>query len=704
MRRCVRPRGHSPAASRPILVVLGVLVLAVLIQPAVGHQAARADDPLRLASQITDRVDALGDRAGEVATALDELRRESRLQLFVVYVRSFDGTPAQEWADATARRSDLGRDDALLAVATGDRSYAYSFDADYPLTDAQLEVVAAVAIEPPLASNDWAGAAIGAADGYAAALAGQPVPAPRIQPGDPDPGGGGGGGLAAVAVLGCLVLVLAIVGLGVWLWLRSRKGRPARVAPAGSDPLAGLSDGDLSHRADSLLVEADDAIRTSEEELGFALAQYGPEATASFTAAVASAKEEIAHAFHLRQQLDDSTPEDPQTRRGMLAEIIRRCEAADRRLDAEADAFDALRDLEGRLDQAIPEVTAQRDAVAGRLPVVQSTLVTLRETYAESALRAVADNGAQAQDRIQFASDALSRAATEVGQGDRAAAALAVRGAQEAVSQAGTLLDAVDRLSADLVRIRTAVQAALTDVDADIAAGRAAATAGTPGAGAADLAGEVARAEQVATTVRAEMAAPRPDPVAGLRRLEEVGAGLDRALANVRDAAERADRARSALDHAITGARAEISAAGDFIAMRRGAVGSEARTRLAEAQRHLERAVALAVSDPAAALAEAQRADALAEQAGRLARGDVDQWSVPGGSYGGEGGFGGIGGAVLGGILLGGVLGGGRRGGFGGGFGTGGWGGRAPGGFGGSASRARRSGGGRARRGGGGRF
>ena len=181
----------------------------------------------------------------------------------------------------------------------------------------------------------------------------------------------------------------------------------------------------------------------------------------------------------------------------------------------------------------------------------------------------------------------------------------------------------------------------------------------------AALAGEVARAEQVAAAVRAELAQPRPDPVAALRRLQEVGTRLDRALASVRDAAQTAERARSALDQAITRARAEISVVAQFVATRRGAVGREARTRLAEAQRHLEQALALAPSDPEAALAEAERADALAERAGHLAKADVDQWSMPGG--GPFAGGGGVGGAVLGGILLGGVLGGG--GGMSGGFG-----------------------------------
>ncbi|WP_249924332.1 TPM domain-containing protein, partial [Streptomyces alboniger] len=57
---------------------------------------------------------------------------------------------AQRWADATAERNGLGLDDVLLAVATHDRQFAYSVDADSRLGDAQLREVATTAIRPAL--------------------------------------------------------------------------------------------------------------------------------------------------------------------------------------------------------------------------------------------------------------------------------------------------------------------------------------------------------------------------------------------------------------------------------------------------------------------------------------------------------------------------------------------------------------------------
>ena len=61
------------------------------------------------------------------------------------------------------------------------------------------------------------------------------------------------------------------------------------------------------------------------------------------------------------------------------------------------------------------------------------------------------------------------------------------------------------------------------------------------------------------------------------------------------------------LDQALLTARSTTAAAADFISTRRGAVGPEARTRLAEAQRHLDAAEGMARQDPAAALARGPR-------------------------------------------------------------------------------------------------
>ena len=167
---------------RPGVVRVAVILTALaclLVVPAL----ARAQAPFRLTTQIEDRAGVLGDRQPEVEAALTALQDSGHVQLWVAYVDTFSGLGAQEWADQTATTSDLGLRDVLLAVAVGDRAYAYSVDQDFPLTQAQLDEVMAVAVEPALSKNDWAGAAIGAARGLGEALRGVAVASPAVQPG-----------------------------------------------------------------------------------------------------------------------------------------------------------------------------------------------------------------------------------------------------------------------------------------------------------------------------------------------------------------------------------------------------------------------------------------------------------------------------------------------------------------------------------------
>ncbi|WP_432149032.1 TPM domain-containing protein [Streptomyces sp. bgisy029] len=686
---------------------------------------ARAEDPVELSrdGQITDRVGALQDRDAAVEDALDRLYAERRIQLFVVYVRDFSGRSGQTWSDETADRNGLGQDDVLLSVATHDRQYAYSVDADSELTDEQLREVASTAIEPALRENDWAGAAIGAADGYVSVLDGRPVTAPAITPGPADPGSGASGPSSGAGDLILPVVVLGGAGaLAVFAYSRRKRRSTTRTTPAatgwgrsaeaGSAPEEPVPLEELDARAKQVLVDTDDAVRTSEEELGFATAQFGEEAAKPFTKAVARAKDELTRSFRLRQQLDDAFPEDDATRRRMLEEILSRCAAADEGLDAVAEDFDRLRALERDAPEALATLETTFATLTGRVSGAEATVAGMRERYGDGAAAPVAGAVEQAKDRLAFATSALDQARQAVGTADHSRAAVYIRAAEGAVRQAGTLIDAVDRRAAELAEAAGKLPAALTETETDLADARGLLEGTAPATSTADLRGRIARAEAVLTDVREATAAGPYDPVDALRRVEEADAALDEALAGAREREEGGRRARSLLDQALLTARSAIAAAADYITTSRGAVGAEARTRLAEAQRRHEQARQLTDGDPQAALAEAQQADALARQALSLAEQDVRGFQGPSGPGGfggprGGGGGGGMGGAVLGGIILGGLFGGGGRGGMGGGYGGGFGGGGRGGGFGGGFGGGPGSfggGGTRGRRGGGGRF
>ena len=490
------------------VVVLGAVAVAMLFAPA---PAARAVQPFRLDSQIEDQVGALDGRADSVQAAIDELRRDEQIQLWVVYVDSFSGVGAQEWADETARKSDLGLSDVLLTVATEDRAYAYSVDEQFPLSNDELARIADQSIEPELADGDWAGAAIAAASGLEAAS------------GETSPDGGGGG---SSVWLWLLLGGLALLGLLSWLAARARR-KPKRAAVAAEgDEVAQLSTEELSERGSSLLVEVDDAVKTSEQEVAFATAQFGEEAAVPFAAAVESTKADLAKAFRLRREVGDSTKEDEAQRRAMLTEIIGLTQSASNRLDAEAERVDELRAVERNAPELLAGLTTRLGAFETRVPGVEATLAGLKATYAGSALASVADNVQQAGERITFAQAEVAEGNQEIEAGNRGRAAVAIRGAEEAVGQAGQLLDAIDRLKTDLADADDEIRTAIPAVVEHITAARALA------GGSAAIVEHVARAERaLAAADLAASATDGQDPLVALHRLEEAGKALDSALA-----------------------------------------------------------------------------------------------------------------------------------------------------------------------------
>ena len=239
-----------------------------------------------------------------------------------------------------------------------------------------------------------------------------------------------------------------------------------------------------------------------------------------------------------------------------------------------------------------------------------------------------------------------------------ARAAVSIRAAEEAVDQAKLLSGAIERLAADLAAADQALAAGVAELDRDVQTARSLNTESTNA-----IADRVA-AE--ASDIRSSIGRPGRDPLALQARLEQVDAEIDAAVQGARDAAEQAARAQAQLDRSLATARAQVNATEDYLVARRGAVGAEARTRLAEAGRLLVQAEATAPTDPAGALTTAQRADQLARSAMSLAQQDVGGFSGGmGGGFGGSSsgaGGGDVFGAVLGGILINSVLGGGGGG------------------------------------------
>ncbi|MFZ2174712.1 MAG: TPM domain-containing protein [Rhodococcus sp. (in: high G+C Gram-positive bacteria)] len=658
------PRPHIPRALH--VAELGALTaILVLMTLLLGPSVAAADAPFRLPGQITDDVGVLGDQTSEVEAAIDQLYDEHKLRLWVVYVADFNGLAGGSWADQTANLSALGDRDVLLAVATIDREYSLnSSPALTEITSGELESIRVDVVEPALREDDWAGAAIAAAGGLGDAISAS------------------GGMSVRTLLIGGGVVVVGAGGVVLYSRKKKRERTAAGVEaarsidPADTAALAALPLPTLDERAKEVLVETDNALRTSEEELELARGEFGEESTASFTAAFEKARSALAAAFTIRQRLDDAIPETPQQEREMLIEIISSCGRADQELNERVQEFDGLRDLLINAPARLDALTQDIVAVTVRIPESAQTLTALQSEFPPEALAAIAHNVQMAEERLKFAEQAVAegRKAIALPVGKQGPAVSAIRAAEGAIGQARSLLDGIDHAAENIRHAIATLPAAIADLEAGINAAPQFARQGGRKLESARTAAEKALA--------AARAQKDTDPLGSFSRIVGADAELDAVLAQARESRQQAERAQQRLDQDLTAAQSQLTAASDFITTRRGAVGAEARTRLTEAQRHLAAAQQLRTTDVPQALEHARAASTLAAEALRLAQSDVNRWESN--QRPRSGGGGNMAGAVLGGILIDSIL----RGGFGGGgnWGSRGGGGGFGGGFGGPGS------------------
>ncbi|MFN6543097.1 TPM domain-containing protein [Mycolicibacterium nivoides] len=668
--------------ARVLSMLLAILIAGLLVAPG-----AAAEPPLRLATQLTDNAGALSAaQRGNLQRAIDRLYEDRHIKLWVIFTEDFSGQGQAAWAQKTMQLSDFGDDDALLAVATVDRAFAFQVPSTVT-SSARADDIRRDSITPALRRDDWAGAAIAAANGL------------NSQPESP-----AAPGISWPGVLIALGVILVLAGL-LWWWSRRRRAKrrhaefeaAKRVDPTDANALAAVPLEALDELSRSIVVDVDNAVRTSEAELELAVEEFGAKRTEPFTAALANAKTALAQAFTVRQTLDDDVPETPLQQREMLTRVVVSAATADRELDAQSQAFEQLRDLVINAPTRLDAMTQQMVDLTARIDPSRQTLENLHTQFDAAALTSVATNVETAKERLAFADRSITTARSLVSRPatDQTALVDAVRSAESALDQTRTLLDAVDSAASDINRALADLPAAITDIQAGI--DQANSLLGQPGTPQADKLGAARDAAKKAADDAT--ANGKADPLGTFTRLTKADAQLDQLLAGVHEQQEAAERLARALEQALFTAQSRIKAVSDFIETRRGSIGPEARTRLAEAQRQLQAAEAKRAGNPNEAVAHANGASTLAAQAQGLANDDVRaaQRSYTT-QYGGGGGS--DMGAVLGGILIGNVLRGG--GGFGGGFGGGYGGGRGmgrPTSYGGASHSSGRSYGG-----GGGRF
>jgi uncharacterized membrane protein YgcG len=166
----------------PVRRVLTAFLLALGIAGAplaLGASAAVAADPVDLGpGRVVDQAGVLSTADSDtIESTTADLKKNHHITLSVVFVDHFtDPADAEDWANETAARNDLGPTDYLLAIATDTGSYYLSGDDSGPVSDQELTAIEQQQVAPKVHTQDWTQAAVAAANGLGDAVGTGPGP------------------------------------------------------------------------------------------------------------------------------------------------------------------------------------------------------------------------------------------------------------------------------------------------------------------------------------------------------------------------------------------------------------------------------------------------------------------------------------------------------------------------------------------------
>ena len=410
------------------------------------------------------------------------------------------------------------------------------------------------------------------------------------------------------------VIVIGLVAAGVWVLAGvSRRRTRIRVDRVSAEAA------DLARAANIGLVHADDLVQDANDELDFAIAQFGESATREFASALATSRRQLSDAFALQQKLDDAMPDSAAERARWTEQIVQLTTEITGRLNNQARDFTAKRGVERNAPQQLDELRRRLARIADRVRGGENTLSRLALSYSASALAPISGNVARARTCLESALSSADAAATRLGEASALPVGEQLQAAVRSVFQATQLLDAIetgeDQLHRGFANLQEALDAATKQIDE--------ARALRDGHEESDSSASLNQAITHAASVHASLREPErtSDPAKDLVTLEAAMNGLDSIRSDARNRQLRLDNARTALAGALLTARSQITVTRDFVAAHRERVKAAARTRLAEAERQL--ALAAAESDPVAALDTARRAMTLATDSDALARYDT---------------------------------------------------------------------------------
>ena len=409
-----------------------------------------------------------------------------------------------------------------------------------------------------------------------------------------------------IAVVALIVLAL-VLGAGAFVVLFRRGGDRGR--------RGATSQASLDSQAAALLVRLDDRVRDAENEVGFAVAQFGAASVHDFKSALTDAKRQLTEAFRLGQQRDTAASDAEQLHRRTTRQMIALCENALASLDRFDTAFTERRRAEVDAAQTARELREQLNALRDRLSHVQQECADAARRFGKVVLAPAARYVTHAEAFLDNAEQKLDAASPEISSTGVNAVAERLHAAASELHRADQQLAASERALVELADAELAMGRMRDTSAGDLREARLALErAPDPGTGAIIVAAIVA--VEKALTATAVDPGATSDPFRQLIALGDAAGDLDAALATARNQQQRFEHARAAYRGTLIAARSQISVVRELIG--RGGASASARTRLAEAERQLM--IAEAETDPVEALDAIRRSVTHARDADALAR------------------------------------------------------------------------------------
>ena len=545
---------------------------------------AHADSPVTITSTVTDPHSFLSDSQAQSASQSLSKLKSGGLDAYVVLVTDFSDQAPVKWCEAAGTKSGLSNSSLVLVIATEQRVAATCGNTDQKgiADSAVVSAFAAAKTELGKANPLDADTVVSAIQAYSSSLkAAQSsgVTTTKTRATSAARSSSTSTSDSSTFLFGSIILfffftVLILLPI-ILITAIVRSQRKTRKTVVGTQEQQRVqSTLDLAR----MLLDADDVVRASEDEIEFARAQFGPDAVASFSSAIDNARALVSRGFALQRGNEDgSNPVSTQE----MNDFINRLNAAMNQLVQERQSFTERRNKEANIGQQVSDLLDSIAQTRNQISQAQMDLQTLKLAYSAEAIASLIGRPDQARALLDQAETSAKEALAAQQSGQNAYETLEV--ARRALALARHQLESITQAPDQLARSSELLTAAIGSITSDISdvtrlkADPVAFKPLVESAQAAISGGHAAQNGQ-------------GDPLAALESLRLAEAALDEALAPLRSAEERAQRAQSGIDALLSQADSEVARANQHITSHGSLVGFDARSQLSFARSALQNA------------------------------------------------------------------------------------------------------------------